>query len=243
MWFARVLASPITVEDAFFYVLKMWKINYRLLLTVPLALVASVILLQLQAFAPPVSGNVCPIMNASSEPPPLAVPTEAEVRIALLNPWAIEPVATGHIGSETLWLARLMFSESKRLDEQELVAWVVRNRAETAYRGQTTFEGIARDPFQFSAFNPGTAKGRFYSELDILSDVPGWQKTLALAYYVYHADRRFSPFPLTVRHFYSEQAMAEPGGAPEWSVGRTPVVPQRNFSLDEHRFRFYANVI
>ena len=220
----------------------MEKLIYKWVLCLPVGIAASVLVLQLEALAPPVTDEIQSYVAAVSEPPPLALPLESDIRAALRNPWAIQPVTPGHIDHETLWLARLMYSETKRLDEQELVAWVVRNRAETAYRGKTTFESIARDPFQFSAFNPGTAKGRFYGTLDVLTDVPGWQKTLALAYFVRYADWSLNPFPSNVRHFYSEQSMREPGAVPEWSVGLEPVSPMRNFTLDEYRFRFYANV-
>ena len=220
----------------------MKKVKYKGLLGVSMGITASVLAIHLEAYAPPVTDEVRSFVTTASEPPPLALPTESEFRAALLNPWAVQPVSPNHIDSETLWLARLMFSETKRLDEQELVAWVVRNRVESAFRGQTTIESVVRDPFQFSAFNPGTAQGRFYCTLNVLSKVPGWQKTLALAYYVRHADRTLSPFSPNVRHFYSEQAMAEPGTVPEWSEGLEPVIPRRAFMLDEYRFRFYANV-
>ncbi|WP_240332831.1 hypothetical protein [Salinibacter ruber] len=43
----------------------------------------------------------------------------------------------------TLWLARAIYSETKLPHEQELVAWVVRNRVETAYRGRRTYRAVA----------------------------------------------------------------------------------------------------
>lgn len=46
---------------------------------------------------------------------------------------------------EILWLARTIFSETKRPHEQELVAWVVRNRVETGYRGNATYEAAVLD--------------------------------------------------------------------------------------------------
>ena len=135
-----------------------------------------------------------------------------------------------------------MYSETNRLDEQELIGWVVRNRLETNYRGHTSIKSIILDPFQFSAFHPRRRSARYYSNLNWLSNEPDWPKTLALAYYVLHANSSFRPFPKNVRHFYSEQALAETKAAPDWSVDLVPVQPARTFALDTNRFRFYANV-
>ena len=72
----------------------------------------------------------------------------------------------GTIDRETLWLARCVYSETNRPEEMELVAWTIRNRVETRYRGQSTYRGTVLDPFQFSAFNPGSSKRRHYLNLD-----------------------------------------------------------------------------
>ncbi len=44
----------------------------------------------------------------------------------------LPPQELKKIDNETLWLARCIYSETKRPEEQELVAWVVRNRVEIA---------------------------------------------------------------------------------------------------------------
>ena len=46
------------------------------------------------------------------------------------------------IDSETLWLARAIFSETKRVDEQILVAWVIRNRVDTGFRGKRLLRAV-----------------------------------------------------------------------------------------------------
>ena len=55
---------------------------------------------------------------------------------------------------EVIWLARCLLSESDRTDEQRLVAWVVRNRVETRYRGYSYREVVesrpVRDPTQLA---------------------------------------------------------------------------------------------
>ncbi|WP_243663594.1 cell wall hydrolase [Rhodothermus marinus] len=69
------------------------------------------------------------------------------------------------IDSETLWLARVIYSETKRPEEMELVAWVVRNRVETRFRGKATYRDVVLDPFQFSAFIPYNPRRQYYMRL------------------------------------------------------------------------------
>jgi hypothetical protein len=157
------------------------------------------------------------------------------------NPQKISPLPLDRIDTETLWLARCIYSETKRPDEMELVAWVVRNRVETEYRGRDSYRDVVLDPYQFSAFNPNGEKRWFYSDLDPSAEIHGWQKALAIAYVVRQAAPTYRPFPIKTRHFYSERSMVG-NPHPEWALGRTPVLPQRDFILDERRFRFYADV-
>ena len=191
--------------------------------------------------AVPVGSAVAPA------PPPARVahppPSDAEIRQALLNPWDVEPVPAACIDTETLWLARLMYSETKQPDEQELVAWVVRNRAETGFRGRSTIALVAQDPYQFTAFVAGTETRRYYTSLTSESGAPGWRRTLALAYYVRHADASMRPFSLDTRHFYSERSTAHPDSFPVWTLGQTSIKPLRPRHLDAKRFRFYAGIL
>ncbi len=180
--------------------------------------------------------------EASVAPTPAVLPDSA-IENALRNPKAVKPLPVAYIDTETLWLARVIYSESKRIEEQELVAWVVRNRVETAYRGKRTYEDVALDPYQFSAFNPNSRKHRYYSNLDADSQARGWQKTIAIAYYVRHAREEHRPFPIKTRHFYSEQALPEDVDHPKWTIGLEPVVPRRPLQLDAQRFRFYSGVV
>ena len=164
-----------------------------------------------------------------------------EITQALQNPRKVKPLPPEVIDTETLWLARCVYSETKRPEEQELVAWVVRNRVETRYRGVRSYREAVLDDFQFSAFNPGSRKRQYYSNLKVDSRAPGWKNALYLAHYVRHADSTLRPFPRQTRHFYSERAMRG-RSYPEWSEGLTPVTPQRPFQVDARRFRFFAGV-
>ncbi|NNF58131.1 MAG: hypothetical protein HKN04_07795 [Rhodothermaceae bacterium] len=143
------------------------------------------------------------------------------------------------VNDEVLWLARAIYSETKRPEEQELVAWVIRNRVETEYRGQVTFRGAVLDPFQFSAFNPGSAKRRHYTNLTPTSRARGWTRALEIAHNVYYAASEERPFPRQTRHFYSERSML--GGAPDWARGKTPIRVTTH-RIDARRFRFYASI-
>ena len=145
------------------------------------------------------------------------------------------------IDTETLWLARGIYSETKKPREQELVAWVIRNRVETSYRGNQTYREAVLDPYQFSAFNPGSSKRYHYTRLDPHDDAKGWSRALAIAAEVRQADSTLRPFPKTTRHFFSERSMAG-GRHPNWSYGKDPVMPERPYEIKKDRFRFYEGV-
>ena len=153
----------------------------------------------------------------------------------------LKPAQLKNLDSETIWLARAIYSETKRPEEQELVAWVVRNRVETRFRGKSTYQEAVLDPYQFSAFIEGTSTRRFYSNLTPMSKYPGWQRALAIAYAVRTLPAYYRPFSIKTRHFYSEQSMVGKS-APDWANGKYHVVPNRDFALDERRFRFYEGI-
>ncbi len=144
------------------------------------------------------------------------------------------------ISNDVLWLARCIYSETKRTEEQELVGWVVRNRVETRYRGESTFRNVVLDPYQFSAFNSGSRKRRFYMSLSPYSNARGWLLTMKVAHDVYYADESERPFAITTRHFYSERSMRG-RRAPTWTRGQRPV-RLTNQRIDERRFRFYSGI-
>lgn len=171
-----------------------------------------------------------------------AQPTYAElVRTIRDYPQRIPALPTSEIDLETLWLARCIFSETKRPEEMELVAWVIRNRVETSYRGRNSYRDVVLDPFQFSAFNPNNPKRWFYSSLDTRTSVRNWQKALTIAHSVRRAEPEFRPFSVQTRHFFSERSMLNEIH-PEWARGQNPVAPSRPFRVDERRFRFYEGI-
>ncbi len=161
---------------------------------------------------------------------------------ALLNPKRLAPLPPEQIDVETLWLARVIFSESKRIEEQALVAWVVRNRVESRYRGKRSYESVALDPYQFSAFSDSSTKRSYYTNLTASSKYPGWQAALSVAYVVRHADATHRPFSKETRHFYSERSLGD-HLAPKWASGQKPVVIlYETVELDHRRFRFFEGI-
>ncbi|MES3628596.1 MAG: cell wall hydrolase [Longimonas sp.] len=145
------------------------------------------------------------------------------------------------IDDATLWLARAVFSETKKPHEQELVAWVVRNRVETEYRGRSTYKEVVLDQRQFSAFNYNMPRRAFYMNLQPDTQLDSWQQALHVAYYVRHADDAYRPFHISTRHFFSQVSMPD-HRFPHWADQRRKIDPQWNITLDEWRFRFYANL-
>lgn len=137
---------------------------------------------------------------------------------------------------EILWLARCIYSETKRPREQELVAWVVRNRVESSFRGKDSYSGVVLDPWQFSAFNLNSPKRGHYMQLDDSSTAAGWQTAVRIAEKVVQAPASKRPFSETTRHFYSEQSMVGKS-KPNWAGNRPPVKLDRR--VDPRRFRFF----
>ena len=173
---------------------------------------------------------------AESMPAVNAAPLTQEVSVKSTE------FASEDVKEDVLWLARCIYSETKRADEQELVAWVVRNRVETGYRGQWTYEGVVLDPFQFSAFNRTSTKRYFYSNLSTESDVVGWSTALRVAYQVRTDAGSRRPFSLTTRHFFSERSMTG-RRHPSWAHGLTPIGIDGPYDVPEDRFRFYEGIL
>ncbi|MDP3735367.1 MAG: cell wall hydrolase [bacterium] len=115
--------------------------------------------------------------------------------------------------NEILWLARVLYSETKIPEEMRLVGWVVRNRVETSLRGRT-YRQVATSEKQFSGLTPGEAGYETIINLDY-EDTRNhsWVTALAIAEEIYDADSSSRPFPSTVRHFYSPHAVS---ATPAW---------------------------
>ena len=166
---------------------------------------------------------------------------DSRTLFADVSQWtSLTGVQPGSIDEETLWLARCIFSETKDPREMTLVAWVVRNRVETGYRGRSSYRSVVLDPYQFSAFNPTSSARYFYANLKAGSKVYGWDTALRIAYQVRTAQASGRPFSERTRHFYSERSMVG-RTMPEWAGGMEPVALAEQ-NIDEKRFRFYEGI-
>ncbi len=194
-----------------------------------------------------VSAGACATQRHLIEqsPPTAAVPdappapdSSTILRAGLLQKMDVLPPQKIDVG--TLWLARCIYSETKKPKEQRLVAWVLRNRVETEYRGSDSYREAVLDPYQFSAFNPGSPTRSFYINLDEVVQLPGWQRALRIAHTVRHLPDAARPFPIKTRHFFSQRSM--PGHRyPDWANDRK-LISLEEFEIDKHRFRFYSGI-
>ena len=146
---------------------------------------------------------------------------------------------TAYEADEILWLARCIYSESDRAHEQRLVAWVVRNRVETRFRG-STYRDVVLEDRQFSAFNDPTPRRARILALTEQDRFPAWRSALSIAREVYHAPASRRPFPQTTRHFYSPVSMRN-RAVPHWAVAETPLA-LASHDIDADRFRFYDGI-
>lgn len=140
---------------------------------------------------------------------------------------------------EVIWLARCIYSESDRPEEQRLVAWVVRNRKETGFRGDS-YREVVLEPRQFSAFNAPTPRRAFILDLDARDTGKAWRQALSIALDVYQAPASDRPFPITVRHFYSPVSMAD-DRPPDWARVTQPL-DSRSLKVDPERFLFFDGI-
>ncbi|MFT5144829.1 MAG: hypothetical protein ACI80V_001682 [Rhodothermales bacterium] len=140
---------------------------------------------------------------------------------------------------EVVWLARAVLSESDRTEEQRLVAWVIRNRVETNFRGDT-YRDVVLEPRQFSAFNGATPRREYILGLDQTDKVPSWMNALDVSMDVFQARARDRPFGIDTRHYYSPVSMVGPS-APAWASAGRPLSSEA-MGIDPNRFRFFAGI-
>ena len=140
--------------------------------------------------------------------------------------------------TEILWLARVIFSETKNEEEMNLVGWVVRNRVEAEYRGNT-YEEVALSAYQFSGLNPEDLQYNININMGYNSENEKWMKALAVAEKIYFADEDERPFSKDVKHFYSPASVSK---TPQWTLdGKLDYeVPSTNGMAS--RFAFYSGV-
>jgi hypothetical protein len=169
----------------------------------------------------------------AAEEPPSTAPREAASVAAMLGELSPDRY------DEVLWLARIIYSETKRPDEMRLVAWVARNRVDIGFRG-TTYYSVATAPGQFSGLN--ASDSAYYENISLgRHDMgnPAWVRALEIANEVANAPASKRPFPTTVLHFYSPHILNAP---PEWASRGELYLAIRSEKGGADRFHFYDNV-
>ena len=149
-----------------------------------------------------------------------------------------EVVLTAHDEEELLWLARVLYSETKRYDEQVLVAWVVRNRVESGRWGNT-YKKVILAKGQFSGMHPTDANYKINIQKGDHSKDEAWLNAVHIAQEVYFADSMSRPFSPSVKHFYSPISVKK---HPSWAKHLNPVLEITDTKTGGVRFAFYAGV-
>jgi hypothetical protein len=150
----------------------------------------------------------------------------------------IDESLAGAERDEILWLARILYSETKISKEMELVAWVVKNRVESKYTG-STYEEVAKSKYQFSGLNDFDKQYKKNISMNYGDRNPAWKNALDIANEVYYADDSKRPFPSSVKHFYSPVSVYK---KPNWALGKNPYYVTRLNSGYPVRFAFYNGV-
>jgi spore germination cell wall hydrolase CwlJ-like protein len=165
------------------------------------------------------------------------------INIALLsNHAAVASTADAgfeEIDQEVLWFARAIYSETKKPEEQTLVAWVIRNRVESDFYPDT-YKEVVLQQGQFSGMH---ASDRQYSTniaLDYDDSNDAWNSALSIARAVYFADPILRPLPAGVMHFYSPVSVTR---TPSWASEKEPAHIVRDPATNSVRFAFYADIM
>jgi len=140
--------------------------------------------------------------------------------------------------SEILWLARVIFSETKNEEEMNLIGWVVRNRVEAGYRGGT-YKQVAQSKHQFSGLNPKDPQYDININMGYGSTNEKWIKALRVAEKIYFADETKRPFSKDVLHFYSPISVKE---KPKWTIDGNLNYTVAGENEMTPRFAFYSGV-
>jgi len=151
---------------------------------------------------------------------------------------AYAPLDDAQESREILWLARAVYSETKREDEQVLIAWVIRNRVESE-SFPDSYEGVVLDPGQFSGLQH-TDKNYVLNISRMYEDTgTGWDTALRVARDVFYADGILRPIGRNVTHFYSPNAVSF---VPKWAEGSEPERIVRDREKNYIRFAFHADI-
>ncbi len=163
--------------------------------------------------------------------------------VALLSNHAAVAATTGadfdKIDEEILWFARTIYSETKKADEQTLVAWVIRNRVESGIYPET-YKDVVLQRGQFSGMHATDKQYAINTSLGYGDSNPSWDSALSIARAVYFADPILRPLPAGVMHFYSPISVTR---TPAWAADTEPAHIVRDPETNSVRFAFYADIM
>jgi hypothetical protein len=148
-------------------------------------------------------------------------------------------VEAERIDEEILWFARTVYSETKKPEEQTLVAWVIRNRVESEYY-PNTYKEVVLQKGQFSGMHATDKQYHINTTLTFEDSNPTWDSAVSIARAVYSADPILRPIGKGVMHFYSPISMV---GSPSWAQGIEPAHTVRDSSTNAVRFAFYSGIV
>ncbi len=143
------------------------------------------------------------------------------------------------VSEEILWFARAIYSETKKSEEQTLVAWVIRNRVESKYFPDTYKEVVLQNG-QFSGMHATDKQFTNNISMQYEDSSPSWDSALSIARAVYYADPIMRPLPGTVTHFFSPISVAR---TPSWAANTKPAHEVRDPATNTVRFAFYGDIM
>lgn len=165
------------------------------------------------------------------------------INIALLSNQEVSAATasagTAEISEEILWFARAIYSETKKAEEQTLVAWVIRNRVESKYFPDT-YKEVVLQQGQFSGLHATDKQFATNIAIGYEDASPSWDSALSIARAVYFADPILRPLPAGVTHFYSPISVSR---TPSWAAATKPAHEVRDPATNTVRFAFYADIM
>lgn len=115
------------------------------------------------------------------------------------------------------WVARALYSETKRLKDFEYVAWVVRNRMKSPHYPGTA-RAVILQPSQFSAFNNWERRKELEAMRYPETRKTAFRRAYRIARYVLAAPDSLNPLPQTTHFFMPETMKKKYGEArPDWA--------------------------
>ena len=149
---------------------------------------------------------------------------------------SISVLGFSKVDDEILWFARTIYSETKKAEEQKLVAWVIRNRVDSGLYGDS-YEDVVLARGQFSGMHATDKQYPVNISMDYDDASPAWDSAVSIARSVYYADADLNPLSSDVMHFYSPISVIN---TPSWALGLEPAHTVADPVTKHIRFAFYA---